>query len=56
MVPVAIGFGMVTPLLGLLRVTVKVSFGSPSGSSIVGTEIVIVSGFWPDGKVRVPDV
>ena len=45
---------MVTPLPALLRVTVKVSFASPSVSSMVGTEIVWVEVVSAGGKVSVP--
>ncbi len=54
MVPVAVAVVMGTPALALSRVTVKVSFGSTSPSSIVDTEIVSEL---PGGvNVRVPDL
>ena len=52
MVPVAVPVAMVAPV-GLPRVTVKVSSGSSSVSSVVWTEMVFESS--SAAKVSVPD-
>ena len=52
MVPVAVPVAMVAPV-GLPRVTVKVSSGSSSVSSVVWTEMVLESS--SAAKVSVPD-